>query len=145
MSTPDQPSAPDFIPRRVLFGNPDKSSPQLSPHGQLLAYLAPVEGVLNVWVGPAGAPEAAAPVTRDQGRGIRFYGWAYTNRHIAYVQDRNGDENWHVYVVDLDSGETRDLTPLGGRRQPIGQDFEGSPITVPQGKEHVPGLAEALP
>ena len=58
-----------IIPRKLLFGNPDKASPQLSPDGRFLSYLAPVDGVLNVWVGPADNPAAAKPVTTDQGRG----------------------------------------------------------------------------
>ena len=102
------------IPRRVLFGNPDRTSAQISPDGARLAFLAPVDGVLNVWVGPADDPKAASPVTEDRERGIRIYFWAYTSRHVLYLQDRAGDEDWHVYSVDLDAGKTIDLTPLEG-------------------------------
>jgi dipeptidyl aminopeptidase/acylaminoacyl peptidase len=98
----------------VLFGNPDRISPALSPDGKRLAFLAPLEGVLNVWVGPADEPPAAKPVTHDRGRGIRSYYWAYTNEHILYVQDREGDENWHFYAVDLATSGVRDLTPFEG-------------------------------
>ncbi len=101
-----------LIPRHVLFGNPDKASARMSPDGKRLAYLAPVDGVLNVWVGPIDDPNAAKPVTHDDKRGIRSYFWAFTNKHILYVQDQDGDENWHVYAVDLDTGKTKDLTPL---------------------------------
>jgi len=101
-----------LIPRTVLFGNPDRAAARLSPDAARLSYLAPVDGVLNVWVGPADDPKAAKPVTDDKRRGIRSYFWAYTSRHILYMQDSDGDENWHVYSVDLESGETKDLTPL---------------------------------
>ena len=103
-----------LIPRQVLFGNPDRTSPQISPDGARLAFLAPVDGVLNVWVGPADDPSAASPVTDDRERGIRNYFWAYTSRHVLYLQDKAGDEDWHVYSVDLDAGKTLDLTPLPG-------------------------------
>ena len=103
-----------LIPRKVLFGNPDKANPQLSPDGTRISYLAPVDGVLNVWVGPVDDPGAARPVTHDTGRGIRFYGWAYTNDHIGYIQDKAGDENWRVFSVDLTKGHTLDLTPGEG-------------------------------
>ena len=93
-----------LIPRTVLFGNPDRASVQLSPDGSQIAYLAPRDGVLNVWVAPRDDLAAARPVTDDTGRGIRFYGWAYTNTHILYIQDKNGDENWRLYVVDLQGG-----------------------------------------
>ncbi|MGD2174453.1 MAG: S9 family peptidase [Candidatus Brocadiaceae bacterium] len=102
------------IPRRVLFGNPDRTSPGLSPDGRRLAFLAPVDDVLNVWVGPADDPGAAEPVTEDRERGIRAYFWSHTNEHILYLQDRDGDENWRVYVTGLESRQTRDLTPLEG-------------------------------
>ena len=69
--------------------------------------------MLNVWVAPRDDPAAARPVTHDTGRGIRFYGWAYTNDHILYIQDKNGDENWRLYAVDL-AGGVRDLTPYEG-------------------------------
>lgn len=101
-----------LIPRKVLFGNPDKASPRISPDGQKLSFLAPVDGVMNVWVGPIDRPGDAKPVTRDTKRGIRIYFWAYTSGHILYLQDAAGDENWHVYAVTLASNETRDLTPL---------------------------------
>ncbi len=103
-----------LIPRKILFGNPDRAMPRLSPDGNKIAYLAPREGVLNVWVGPADHPEQAQPVTKDTGRGIRIFFWAYTNRHVLYLQDKNGDENWRVYSVDLANTETKDLTPLEG-------------------------------
>jgi len=103
-----------LIPRQVLFGNPDRASVALSPDGAHIAYLAPREGVLNVWVAPREDPAAARPVTRDTSRGIRFYGWAYTNRHLLYIQDKNGDENWRLYSVDLTTDEVKDLTPFEG-------------------------------
>jgi dipeptidyl aminopeptidase/acylaminoacyl peptidase len=101
-----------LIAREILFGNPDKASPRISPDGTRIAYLAPADGVLNVWVGPADNPSAAKAVTSDKKRGIRQYHWAYDNKHILYLQDEGGDENWHVYAVDLASGATKDLTPL---------------------------------
>jgi dipeptidyl aminopeptidase/acylaminoacyl peptidase len=106
--------AADLIPRRVLFGNPDKASPKLSPDGTRLSFLAPVDGVLNVWVAAAGDPAAAKPVTEDKKRGIRSYFWTYIGNSLVYLQDTDGDENYHVYLVDVEKGKTRDLTPLVG-------------------------------
>jgi dipeptidyl aminopeptidase/acylaminoacyl peptidase len=117
-----------LIPREVLFGNPDKITARLSPDGTQISYLAPVDGVLNVWVGPADDPEAAGPVTNDTDRGIRIYFWAYTGKHILYLQDQAGDENWRVYSVNPGVGEITDLTPLEGvqaRIQAVSQKFPG--------------------
>src|SRR5688572_28631096 len=77
-----------LIPRDTLFGNPDRASVKLSPDGTQIAFLAAVDGVLNVWVGPSGDHAAAKPVTDDKSRGIRNYFWAYTNSHIIYSQDK---------------------------------------------------------
>ncbi len=109
-----QMNAVPLIPREVLFGNPDKALARLSPDGTRISYIAPVDGVLNIWVGPADDPDSAEPVTNDTDRGVYRYFWAYTSKHILYLQDQAGDENWRVYSVNLETGETIDLTPLEG-------------------------------
>jgi len=108
-----------LISRDLLFGNPDRVTTRISPDGSRLSFLAPKDGVLNVWVGPADSPEKAKPVTNDTYRGIRSYTWTYTNQHILYLQDANGDENWRIYSVDLRSGKILDLTPFSGVRAEI--------------------------
>jgi dipeptidyl aminopeptidase/acylaminoacyl peptidase len=102
---------PALIPRTILFGNPDRTSAQLSPDGARLAFLAPLKGVLNVWVGPADG-DAFVPVTADTERGVRFYTWAHDNRHLLYLQDRGGDENWRLYRVRPGESDGEDLTPF---------------------------------
>jgi dipeptidyl aminopeptidase/acylaminoacyl peptidase len=103
---------PPLIPREILFGNPEKALPLLSPDGRRLAYLAPLDGVLNVWVGaPAGTGAGDRPVTRDADRGIRQYFWGRDSGHILYLQDKGGDENWQLFSVDLAQGTERELTP----------------------------------
>ena len=104
--------ADSLISRELLFGNPDKITVRTCPDGSRISYLAPKDGVLNVWVGPIEDPEAAEPVTNDTYRGIRSYSWAHTNEHILYIQDKDGDENWRIYSVNLRSGEIKDLTPF---------------------------------
>lgn len=103
-------SLPALIPRSILFGNPEKATPLLSPDGRRLAYLAPLDGVLNVWVGTPGAGDDR-PVTRDTDRGVRVYFWGRDSRHILYLQDKGGDENWRLFAVDVDGGSERELTP----------------------------------
>lgn len=103
-----------LIPRSYIFGNPDHTSVALSPDGTKLSFLAPRNGVLNVWVGPAKKPDEARPVTNDTYRGIRTYIWTYTNDHIIYLQDKNGDENWSISSVNLSSGAVKNLTPFEG-------------------------------
>ncbi len=103
-----------LIARKTLFGNPDKSSASVSPDGRHLAWLAAVNGVMNVWVAPRVNPALAQPVSRDTLRGIRFFWWSYTSAHILFGQDKSGDENWRIYAVDLASMTTRDLTPFEG-------------------------------
>ena len=106
----------DLIPRSVLFGNPERTSPRISPDGTKLAWVAPRDGVLNVWLAPFGAGgvdwSAARPLTEDSDRGIRNFAWARDGRHVLYVRDAGGDENWRLYDVDIESMERRDLTPF---------------------------------
>ena len=107
----------DLIPRSVLFGNPERTSPRMSHDGSQLGWIAPRDGVLNVWVAPIDESNgvdwaAARAVTDDTDRGIRMFGWAWDGRHLLYVQDAGGDENWRLYDVNLVTGERRDLTPF---------------------------------
>lgn len=103
-----------LIPRRALFGNPERTELRLSPDGRFLSFLAPKGGVLNVWVAPANDLTAAQPITDDTGRGIRLYTWAWTDEHVLYLQDEGGDENWRLFSVHVATREVRDLTPLAG-------------------------------
>ncbi len=119
-----------LIPRDVLFGNPDKANVQLSPDGKQISYLAAVDGVLNVWVGPADRPGNAKPITNDTHRGIRNYFWAYSNEHVLYMQDKGGNENFHIYCVNLASGKVIDLTPFDDVRASVAQVSPGYPKEV---------------
>jgi dipeptidyl aminopeptidase/acylaminoacyl peptidase len=105
-----------LISRDVLFGNPVRTSPRLSPDGKRLAWLAPDEkNVLQVWVQTVGKDDAKK-VTADKKRGIRQYLWAEDDRTLLYLQDADGDENFHVFGVDLEAGTVRDYTPFQGVR-----------------------------
>jgi dipeptidyl aminopeptidase/acylaminoacyl peptidase len=108
-----------LIPREVLFGNPKRAQARISPDGKWLSFQAPVEGVLNVWVGPADDMSKAKAVTQEQDRPIPTHLWAYDNKHILYIQDKKGDENFHLYATNVETGETRDLTPIDGVRAEI--------------------------
>jgi dipeptidyl aminopeptidase/acylaminoacyl peptidase len=109
----------ELIPLTVLFGNPERVSPRISPDGSQMAWIAPRDGVLNVWLAPispdAGVDWAAARViTDDTDRGIRQFAWAHDGRHVLYLQDTGGDENWRLHDVDLSTMQRRDLTPFEG-------------------------------
>ena len=105
-----------LIPRSALFGNPEKTQARVSPDGKYISFIAPRDGVLNVWLAERGKLDAAKPITNDQKRGIRQHYWAYDNRHVIYAQDSDGDENWHLYAVDIVSGTEKDITPYKGAR-----------------------------
>jgi len=106
---------PELIPREVLFGNPERSAPLISPDGKMMSYRAPLGGVMNVWVKSIGTDDAK-PVTADTDRGIQAYFWAGDSRHIIYTQDQDGNENFHLYGVDIKTGEVKDYTPFEGVR-----------------------------
>ena len=110
---------PPRIPLTVLFGNPVKANPLISPDGKRIAYLAPDEkNVLQVWVQTLGK-EDARQVTRDPKRGIQVHLWAFAPDTLLYLQDHDGDENFHVYAVDLKTDKVRDLTPYPNVRAEI--------------------------
>lgn len=111
--------AATLIPRAAIFGNPVKSSGRISPDGKWLSWLAPVNGVMNVWVAPVGNPAKARAMTSETARPIRQYFWAPDGKSILYVQDKGGDENFLLYGVDLATGKERLLTPFQKTRVTI--------------------------
>jgi dipeptidyl aminopeptidase/acylaminoacyl peptidase len=107
---------PPLIPRDELFGNPEKTNPQISPDGKYLGYLAPdSKNVLQVWVRTIGKTDDKQ-VTQDEKRGIRQYYWAYDQKHLVYLQDVGGNEDFHLFAVDVAANKTRELTPFKGVR-----------------------------
>jgi dipeptidyl aminopeptidase/acylaminoacyl peptidase len=120
----------DLIPRGVLFGNPERAGVRISPDGKHLSWLAPKDGVLNVWVAPVGKLDQARAVTSDTKRPIRIYYWAYTSQHLLYMQDAAGDENFHVFRVDLADGKATDLTPYPGARAAVAAMSDRQPTTI---------------
>ncbi len=113
---------PPLIDRELFFGDPQISASQLSPDGKFLSFVKPYNEVRNVWVkGIDEAFDDARPITADA-RPVVGYFWSQDGRYILYVQDKEGNENWHVYAVDpaaqAESGTgvppARDLTPIEG-------------------------------
>ncbi|MEX2961867.1 alpha/beta fold hydrolase [Microbulbifer sp. TYP-18] len=122
--------APPLIDRQLLFGNPSRFQGRLSPDGKMMSFRAPLNGVMNLWVAPAGDIDSAKPVTRDTGRGIPSHFWALDSRHLLYIRDRDGDENWHLYAVDLDNNKITDLSPFDGVQAQMVAQSETHPGTV---------------
>ncbi len=107
--------APPLIPLDELFGNPVKASPQLSPDGTRISYLAPSDkGVVNVWVKTLGKDDDVQ-ITNETSRSIYTENlWAYDGKHYLHIQDVGGNEDFHVYSTDLETRIVRDLTPFQG-------------------------------
>ena len=111
-SAADRIAGTELIARDALFGNPERANVQISPDGKYLSWVAAVDGVLNVWVAPADNPSQARAVTQDKARGIRSYFWSYHPDTLLYLRDSGGDEDFHLYAVDLKTGQAKDLTPF---------------------------------
>lgn len=122
-------NAERLIPREVLFGNPEKIGPQLSPDGSMIAYIAPADNVLNLWVMNRDMTEERQ-LTFDTNRGVTNYFWAENGTHILYMQDQAGEENDHVYRLEVETGDVVDLTPFEGVKAYVSATDKNQPNTV---------------
>ncbi len=104
----------ELIPRKTLFENPSAFGAKLSPDGQMLTWIAPVDDVLNVWIAPSDDIANAEPLTRTTGRPIGWQTWSADGRYVVFLNDETGDEKHHLFVVDPASKSLRDLTPYDG-------------------------------
>lgn len=109
---------PELISVEDLFSAPERTAATISPDGTRIAYLAPWQNRLNVWVQDVDDDATARCVTADETRSVYIYRWTDNPRWMLYMQDSGGDENWHVYRVDLENPDTPavDLTPFPGTR-----------------------------
>jgi dipeptidyl aminopeptidase/acylaminoacyl peptidase len=112
-------AAAPLIPREALFGNPTRSQGLLSPDGKWLSWLAPDNGVLNIWLAPRDNPDAARVMTSSTDRPIRQHFWAPDAGSLMYIQDKGGDENFLLYQIDLVTGKETTLTPFENTRVDI--------------------------
>lgn len=113
MALPARISVEDF------FNPPEKAGATISPDGTRIAYLAPWKNRLNVWVADLDGDDldaGARCVTADETRSVLHFSWTDDPRWLLYLQDSGGDENWHVFRVDLDDADAQavDLTPFPG-------------------------------
>lgn len=112
-----------LIPRDHLFGNPTRAQGKVSPDGKWLSWLAPVDGVLNIWIAPRESlgddAAAATPITKSTDRPIRSSMWSPDSTAVLYIQDKGGDENFLLYSVNIASGKETTLTPFENTRVDI--------------------------
>ena len=104
------------IPRQVIFGNPERTAPQLSPDGKYLAWLAPLNGVMNVYVAPRTNLADATAVTHEATRPIRDFFFSPDSSKMLYMQDKGGTEDFLLYGVDLATHKETAYTPFAKTR-----------------------------
>ncbi|KAJ3060786.1 hypothetical protein HDU99_005780, partial [Rhizoclosmatium hyalinum] len=103
-----------LIPRAHLFGNPERAAPSINTTGTRIAFLAPKEGLLNVFVIDTDKVDdlnSAKSVTNDTVRGIRICGWTEHPDCLWFMQDKGGDEDWKIYSINVTTGTEVCLTP----------------------------------
>ncbi|WP_312160856.1 S9 family peptidase [Phenylobacterium sp.] len=110
---------PPLIERAKFFGNPSRTQGRISPDGKQLAFIAPRDGVLNIWVAPVADPAKARPLTAEKLRPIRAYYWAPDSASILFINDKGGDENFLLYGVDIATGAQKTLTPFEKTRAQV--------------------------
>ncbi|OZM71099.1 S9 family peptidase [Amycolatopsis antarctica] len=109
---------PETIAVEDFLRPPERTGATISPDGTRLAFLAPWKNRLNVWIQDLDSDAEARCVTADETRTVQDYRWTDDPRWLLYLQDDGGDENWHIFRVDLDDpgADTVDLTPFPGSR-----------------------------
>ena len=111
-----------MIPLEDFFRKPDRTMLRLSPGGGHLAWMAPWERRLNVFVQDL-ATGRVARVTSHAERDVGGYMWASDER-LIYLRDTGGDENYRLHAVGPDGSNPLDLTPFDGVKCGIVDELE---------------------
>jgi dipeptidyl aminopeptidase/acylaminoacyl peptidase len=114
---------PRQIPLEDFFRNPEKVSFSLSPNGEYLAYTQPWQRRMNVYVQKIGSHDEPLRLTEATARNVAGYFWKGNDR-IIYIQDSGGDENYHLFSVDITGKNKKELTPFPNVRVSIVDDLE---------------------
>lgn len=114
-----------LVPMRDFFRNPEKTAFTISPDGTHLAFMMPWNNRLNVHIQKIGSSDITR-ITSATERDIAGYFWANNNR-IVYIKDKGGDENFHLYGVNIDGTNDKDLTPFDGVRVEVIDELEDFP------------------
>lgn len=102
----------NLIPREILFSNPERARPMLSSNGEYITFLGNDEtGILNIFIAPIDDLTKTKQLSKSK-RNIVQYFWAYDNQHVLYLQDQEGDENHHLYAMNVSDLTVKDLTPF---------------------------------
>ncbi|MEM1283227.1 MAG: S9 family peptidase [Chlamydiota bacterium] len=118
-----------ITPRETFFGDFEKSQVQINPDGTKISYLASVDGILNVWIGDIDK-DNAKPVTSIKNRNPSNYFWSANGDYILYLLDSGGDENEHIFALDLSTMDTKDLTPVEGSKSAVIKVSEKKPYQI---------------
>src|SRR5690606_31610378 len=111
---------PPLIDRELFFDNPEIAGGQLSPDGSMISFQKEYKGKMNSWVKKFDEPfDKARPVTADTLRPIPGYFWTYDSKYILFVQDKGGNENFHVYAVDPSAKAGSDGAPPARNLTPM--------------------------
>lgn len=126
-----------LIPLEDFFRNPEKVAFRISPDGEHLAFMQPWENRMNIFVQKIGE-EKLTQITFSKERSIQGYFWK-NNSRLVFLQDKGGNENFHLFAVDLDGKNQTELTPGDDVRAEIIDDLEDND------KEMIIGLNKRNP
>ncbi|HJM84597.1 MAG TPA: S9 family peptidase [Candidatus Marinimicrobia bacterium] len=140
-----------IIPLKTLLAQPSFNAPQISPDGTMVAFIAPLEGIPNLFVAPIHNLDSRKPLTHYNDRGIQardvsgivMYKWSSDNQFLLYPRDYNGDENWDIYSVNVETGKGNNLTPSPGVRVSIlGQSRRNFDKVIISMNDRIPPLPD---
>ncbi|MEX0811705.1 MAG: S9 family peptidase [Chitinophagales bacterium] len=134
----DTPTAAELIDERLIeqlieadkggrpvedfFQNPEKAQFRISPDGKWIAWLAPWEKRMNIFVKEYSSDKIKR-ITSQKERDIPGYTWV-NNNQLVYMMDDGGDENHHLFVTDKAGKSEKDLTPFEGVKVELIDDLE---------------------
>jgi dipeptidyl aminopeptidase/acylaminoacyl peptidase len=112
---PIRDNSPELLPRRLIFGDLKRSVVRISRDGTRIAFRAPVDGALGLWVAPIDNIDNGRPMTAATDHNLGpWIVWMDDDRHLVFFRDQDGDENWRAWRVDLLTADVTPLTPERG-------------------------------
>ncbi len=130
-----QKNLPPIIDREIIFGNPEITGARISPDGKLIAFRKPYKGTMNIWLKGTDEPfDRAGVLTNESARPISGFYWSRDSKFILFNRDNNGDENFNVYAVAVDSKPQNGAEAAAARNLTNTKNVQTSIYRLPPGR-----------
>lgn len=124
------------IPVEDFFKTPEFSGLQLSPNGNFIAVLSPVNKRRNIVIMDTVGLKNIKPITGFKEQDVRGFYWA-NDKQIVFTLDSDGNEAFSIYTIDVTKRKPKVVKLVGAIGDSSGIRSASTVHTLPDDPDHI--------